>query len=244
MSLINQLKSIPQNAAGYFRDHRTTLENAKKERHALTAFLYILVFFVSGIAAVGGYLTGAEKAVSRIRFSYLDFSGVSFNSFTRAAIIGVLLTFLLAFNYTLTRLICIKIFTKGSKKVLAESIVDLSMHSLAVSLMFLVGGALGSLHRYFALAAILIGIMYLFIVLVNGITASVEPEKVRPRFYLIVSVFAVIGFIGVTMVLAAIFMLVVIGILKNVVNNINSLLLEIEEWVLSKLTKIEKLVNL
>ena len=244
MNFLNDMKTLPALALGYFKEHRATLDSAKKDRRIASPILFILVFFASGIALVGGLLSSMQTAISRIRFNKLSFSDVSFSSFKRAALFGVMLTATLIVCYLLTRLVCIKIFTVKSKKVMLESFIECSLHLMSVSVIFLFGGLLSLLHWLFPIAALLFGVMYLFIALILGIAYAVGPEKVKPRFFAVAALFASVSFICIFVVAAMIELMIAVGILKCLVGNLNDFIDEVEEIVAMVLVEVANHVDL
>ena len=243
MSVVQSLKSIPVVAAGNFRKHGSTMEKAKKDRLLLAPFVYIMIFFASACTLMGCCLAGAQKALDSSEGLKAIKVDVHFYSMQRAVLLGMLFALVLFVNYLLTRLLSIKIFVRKTKKVLHESFIEFSLHSLTVSLVFLITAFLCLQNALLIIGAMLIGAMYFFIVLIQGIMSALPPEKIRPRLFLTVSLFAVIGYVFVSLAASAIFLLMSYDIMVGIVNGIHRLLAKLEERLVIVADRITKQID-
>ncbi len=224
-----RFKSVPQSLAAYFKNSVLAIDEAKSKRQYFASCVFIVFMFLCCSFLIGGQLLGVDYSLTSTGSVLRDMglldsvqtfsAGISF-------IFGLVFTFVMFFEYVLTRFVCVKLFARGSKAktVLGESIIEFGMNSILLSVFFLLGGIL-SRFVWWTFYLLMLFVFLLFIVmLMRGIFDAVEREKQTVLLMLATALFAFIVFALILVLLILVLAYIVVTIALGVGENIQRII--------------------
>lgn len=155
-------KNLPTVFISYFKNSGETLKIAKENKDIATACIYSGIFFIATLLYCMFFMLG----ISSYMFS---FPKSLLTAFVMTLIIGVL--------YIGVEFASIKIFNKeaDAKQCIIDSFVGFALHSVPVSICFILAGLFSFITIYVTLFLVIFAVVYLMITLLGDIQKAIGP---------------------------------------------------------------------
>lgn len=170
---VDALKNIPVVFVSYWTKSKEIIGVAKKTNDFILSALYCAILFLI-MFGFNCCFFAAQKAFN-------------FGIVILTALIGVVI---FAGFYTLIKFVIVKMFNKqaDTKNAFIGAFVEFGIHSMPVSIFFIVAAIGGFINKYVTAAIICFAVMYLIICLVSELKNDIPEIKNNFLFFLVTAV--------------------------------------------------------
>ena len=230
-----QLKSIPKTFVAYKRDSIAAIDEAKKEKRLLAPLVFTALLFCSCVFLIGAHYRGVDfwldnsdsflKALALLK-------NTSVFSVGSALLLGLILFAALCFVFVFTRFGCIMIFSRGSKgkTVLLESVIELGMDAIPLTLYLLISGVLSDLVWWSFYPLIAFFALFFIMMLIRSVFDAVDRKKQTSLMLFVMAVFIFIALILINAFMIAVMGYSLLTIAQGIYENIAKIFNEIKIW--------------
>ena len=230
-----QLKSIPKTFVAYKRDSIAAIDEAKKEKRLLAPLVFTALLFCSCVFLIGAHYRGVDfwldnsdsflKALALLK-------NTSVFSVGSALLLGLILFAALCFVFVFTRFGCIMFFSRGSKgkTVLLESVIELGMDAIPLTLYLLISGVLSDLVWWSFYPLIAFFALFFIMMLIRSVFDAVDRKKQTSLMLFVMAVFIFIALILINAFMIAVMGYSLLTIAQGIYENIAKIFNEIKIW--------------
>ena len=223
--MLKSLKSIPKTFICYIKNSDSAIKSTKQERNYFIAVFWFAVFVLSSFVLNLSFLHKTEDGFTAQYTKANLFKNVRLFYPGKAFVLGLIFAAIFAFIYVLVRFSCVKIYTRKikAKTVLSDSVIELGMNSIPLSLLFFLGAALCCITSFLYYLVFLFFSLLFFILLLRGIFDAVPKELKTMSFHLVVTLFSLIGFIFGAAAFALLLLFVMVSLISGTAERINEI---------------------